>query len=195
MNDVVIVKLAETRNEWEEVAKLIDEKYGKEYGIVPPPAREHFIALMNGEIIATLGVEFCNPKGELPLEKYLEILDEEFKRLPKRELVEFTRWVSRYPFGGRMVGFGAEEYALCQGKRYVIVSVKEKQLQSMIAYRAKFSVLSTAIKENPPKDFFGYYCMPPYPIVVLAEIKSWRDNVERVITKLRKQGMKINFEF
>jgi len=194
MSDTIVVKFAETKQELKEVMDLIVSKYDKEFNVFPEdPAEYQVIVVKDGDITGTLGIDFGST-GRFPIEEYFTIHDERFAHREFRDdVVELMRWASRYPLAGGLASFGANTFALKQGRHSIITCMREKQLQRITSLSAQFTVLSATLKPNNP--FPEYFETPPPPQVIMADLKQWQHNTRSVVVKLQSEGIKIDFRF
>ncbi len=188
------VKIAETKQERDEASRLIVAKYEEEFGVRVPPAERQIIVLFNENVVGTAGLEFP-VSGKFPLEEYFDIQDERFSNACIEDMVEFTRWASRYPHAGEVAVIGLTTYALSLGKKYAILSVKDKQLDRLRALGANMTILVAKIRQSIPDFLIEYYAMPPYPKLIMVDIEEFKSSFLESISKFKLQKVLVRIDF
>lgn len=115
----VSVYQVETQSETVQTREFIRQWYLKLWNAAPPPPEFLFVARGNTEILGTIGFDFCDKHGKFSLEK-LFLFDHKQTPLPFEvtRIVQWSRWISRYPSVSKALIYKATRYALERGKDF-----------------------------------------------------------------------------
>ncbi len=143
------------------------------FDVKPPPIEVIFVARENSKIVGTLGFDYCNGDGEMPLE---EIFAFDKNKTPltydPRRSIQFSRWTAENPKISIVLIYASTLYALNRGMCYGWSEQKEKAAKSAIRAGVQLhEVCDAVIRTNSiPREIRRFYTTKPAPKLYMVEL-------------------------
>ena len=161
------------KGEREDVAEHINKVYSEVFRVDPPPVDVVFVAEQGPNIIGTLGFDYCDDRGKMPLQSIF-CFDSTKTPLPydPRISIQFSRWTSKDPSVSLALIYATTSYALEQGMRYGWSEQKRDAVISATKAGVKLhEVKDAAINSRSiPDEVRAFYTSEPIPKLYMTDL-------------------------
>lgn len=187
----VVVTLAEEEREKSEALAFINKKYLKKFGTTPQASHLVFVARCGGQIVGTIGLDYCDKDGLLYLEK-IHQFDHRSAPFPviRNKVAQFGRWISDVPDISSALLYAATVCAKHQGKIYgwcehTDVVHKIASRFNIVFYPVPGTKL---ILENVPDADRAFYEKAPQPKLYITFLPQVQEALEQRVLPLIESG-------
>lgn len=172
---VTKVGLVEHPQRKEEALEFIARTYRETFGTSPPPPQVLFAAWVDSQVVGTMGLDFSDEKGNVPL-AYLYRFRREQAPFPVDgpRTIQYGRWIATVRNISHILVYAATVYAIEQGKRYGWCAQKNGAAEVLIRMGIALRPVSGAviIPSCVPKADTEYYCAGTAPKLYMVELRQ-----------------------